>query len=223
MILRGFDNIRNMWHWERITAGPNKGAWMHPCFIRGNKVLCSYMSRHFSVPKANVPLHWMCPTKLIPSSEKIDSNRLTTMMTRGIRDLASEAFYLLDDHVVLLNQAQQEAFSDQIKSKSPTDSISKNVSHLLPSNEIVRKGDDHHQEWIEDKRFNGHGSFNVPISILEPTPLREDFQSNNNIGLMTYQFPNEEIDVFRDDDYRSCHTISLLLEPLSDETMEDFF
>lgn len=35
-----------MWHWERIVDGPFKGGWVHPYFIRGNKLLCRYMSRH---------------------------------------------------------------------------------------------------------------------------------------------------------------------------------
>ncbi len=39
-------NNRNMWHWERIIDGPFKGGWVHPYFVRGNKMLCTYMSRH---------------------------------------------------------------------------------------------------------------------------------------------------------------------------------
>ena len=35
-----------MWHFERILVGPYKGAFIHPCFVRGNKGLCGSMSRH---------------------------------------------------------------------------------------------------------------------------------------------------------------------------------
>ena len=197
---------------------------MHPCFIRGNKVLCSYMSRHCSVPKPNVPLHWMCPSKLIPGSEKIDSNRISNMINRGMRDFATEAFHLED---IIFPQAPKDIFSDQIISKIPTDGICKNgicknQSVWSSSKEIVRGYD---QELFGDnyKNLNYHVGYYVPDSVLEPTPLREDFQANSNIGLMPDQLSTEEIDVLRNNDSRSCHTISLLLEPLSDETIEDFF
>ena len=35
-----------MWHFERVLIGPYKGAFTHPCFVRGNKALCASMSRH---------------------------------------------------------------------------------------------------------------------------------------------------------------------------------
>lgn len=191
---RSFERQLNMWHWERITAGPNKGAWMHPCFIRGNKVLCSYMSRHSCGPKPNVPLHWMCPTKLIPNSEKIDSNRLSNMISRGIRDLANEAFHMDD---ISFPKAPYDTFSDQIKPTSPSDGMCKSLSDLLAKKEIVT-GVEH--ELFEDNNINNHGGYYVPDSVLEPTPLREDFLSDSNISyFMSHQFLNEEIDVFRDD------------------------
>jgi hypothetical protein len=43
---RSFQRQLNMWHWERILEGPFKGGWIHPYFVRGNKSLCSLMSRH---------------------------------------------------------------------------------------------------------------------------------------------------------------------------------
>jgi len=207
-----------MWHWERITAGPNKGAWMHPCFIRGNKVLCSYMSRHCSVQKPNVPLHWMCPSKLLPSAEKIDSNRLGNMITRGMGDLATEAFHLDD---ITLPKVQQNTFGDQIESKIPTDGICKNISAWFPTKGEIVTGNDH--KCFEDKIVNIQSGYNVPDSILEPTPIREDLLSNrDNISFLSDHFLWGESDVFRED-VRSCVNINLLLEPLSDETIDDFF
>lgn len=44
---------RNMWHFERVLEGKYKGAWIHPCFLRGNKPLCSLMSRHGAPPTAD--------------------------------------------------------------------------------------------------------------------------------------------------------------------------
>lgn len=42
---RSFRRQLNMWHYHRIMEGPHRGAFMHPCFIRGNKQLINYMSR----------------------------------------------------------------------------------------------------------------------------------------------------------------------------------
>jgi hypothetical protein len=50
---RSFRRQLNMWHFERILDGPNRGAFLHPYFVRGNKSLCSDMSRHvFLQPQA---------------------------------------------------------------------------------------------------------------------------------------------------------------------------
>lgn len=43
---RSFQRQLNMWHFERILDGPDKGAFVHPYFVRGNKPLCAYMTRH---------------------------------------------------------------------------------------------------------------------------------------------------------------------------------
>jgi hypothetical protein len=42
-----------MWHFERVLVGPYKGAFMNPCFVRGNKDLCASMSRH-QLPSAEM-------------------------------------------------------------------------------------------------------------------------------------------------------------------------
>ena len=43
---RSFERQLNMWHFDRIQQGPNRGAFIHPYFVRGRKALCSKMSRH---------------------------------------------------------------------------------------------------------------------------------------------------------------------------------
>jgi hypothetical protein len=136
------------------------------------------------------------------------------MFTRGIRDLANEAFHLDD---VMLSKTALDTFINPMKSKSPTDVICKSLSDSLPGNEIV-KGDD--QDWFEDKNIDCDGGYDVPISVLEPTPLREDFPLISNISLVSHKFASE--DTSRND-VQTCHNISLLLEPLADEAIEDFF
>ena len=43
---RSFQRQLNGWHFERVLTGPEKGAFVHPYFVRGNKPLCAYMSRN---------------------------------------------------------------------------------------------------------------------------------------------------------------------------------
>jgi hypothetical protein len=44
---RSFRRQLSMWHFERLLDGPEKRAFfMHPLFVRGNKPLCTHMSRH---------------------------------------------------------------------------------------------------------------------------------------------------------------------------------
>ena len=43
---RSFIRQLNFWHFERVLEGPEKGAFVHPFFLRGNRAMCSYMSRH---------------------------------------------------------------------------------------------------------------------------------------------------------------------------------
>ena len=47
---RSFARQLNMWHFERIVDEGNKNTFVHPFFIRGQKALCSKMSRHVKLP-----------------------------------------------------------------------------------------------------------------------------------------------------------------------------
>ena len=46
---RSFRRQLNMWHFERVLDGPNKGAFIHPYFVRDNRSLCALMSRQISL------------------------------------------------------------------------------------------------------------------------------------------------------------------------------
>lgn len=46
---RSFRRQLNMWHFERVEKGSNKGAFIHPYFVRDNKELCGYMSRQIAL------------------------------------------------------------------------------------------------------------------------------------------------------------------------------
>jgi hypothetical protein len=50
---RSFRRQLNMWHFQRILEGPDRGAFMHPYFIRGNRQMCSSMSRYMLPQSSN--------------------------------------------------------------------------------------------------------------------------------------------------------------------------
>lgn len=43
---RSFQRQINMWHFDKILDGPDKSGFFHPYFVKGNKALCSKMSRN---------------------------------------------------------------------------------------------------------------------------------------------------------------------------------
>ena len=43
---RSFQRQLHMWHFDRILAGPYKGAFFHKLFLKGQKELCARMSRN---------------------------------------------------------------------------------------------------------------------------------------------------------------------------------
>lgn len=43
---KSFQRNLNLWGFESITEGPNKGGCQHPIFIRGDREKCHYMTRH---------------------------------------------------------------------------------------------------------------------------------------------------------------------------------
>ena len=53
---RSFRRQLNMWHFQRITDGPNKGTFVHPYFVKGQRSLCSLMSRQIlpTIEMANI-------------------------------------------------------------------------------------------------------------------------------------------------------------------------
>jgi hypothetical protein len=62
---RSFARQLNMWRFERVTDGCCKGAFVHPYFIRGHRLLCAEMSRHSKLPISSYPIkskqleaHW---------------------------------------------------------------------------------------------------------------------------------------------------------------------
>eukprot|EP00934_Nitzschia_sp_Nitz4_P007270 Nitzschia sp. Nitz4//scaffold22_size323478//177028//177804//NITZ4_000545-RA/size323478-processed-gene-0.469-mRNA-1//-1//CDS//3329543049//7260//frame0 len=87
---RSFQRQLNMWHWERIVDGPYKGAWRHPYFVRGNKTLCRFMSRHLfsnnsSVSPSDSPIH-------INKGDFPSSINLASSLSMSFPSLAADSF-----------------------------------------------------------------------------------------------------------------------------------
>lgn len=43
---RSFERQLHMWHFEKLWCGRDRGSFSHPYFIKGNRALCSKMSRN---------------------------------------------------------------------------------------------------------------------------------------------------------------------------------
>ncbi|CAJ1941249.1 unnamed protein product [Cylindrotheca closterium] len=54
---KSFQRNLNLWGFESITEGPNKGGCQHPIFIRGDRAKCHYMTRRRVISNANESLH----------------------------------------------------------------------------------------------------------------------------------------------------------------------
>lgn len=72
----------NMWHFEKILDGPNKGGYFHSYFVKGNRALCSKMSRNL-IHKPESSGNLKTFSKLKMSENFMDKQPLTSdkMMT----------------------------------------------------------------------------------------------------------------------------------------------
>ena len=101
---RSFRRQLNMWRFERILEGPDKGAFTHPYFIRGRKMLCSHMSRHITNDIPTVSL----ARKI--SNERMGQMKATTNVMASpwhagddiVRMAAAEAEAIIDDKTDLM-------------------------------------------------------------------------------------------------------------------------
>lgn len=158
-----------MWHWERILDGPYKGGWIHPYFTRGNKLLCTYMSRH-GIPKLNVI------QQVLMSSPEMSKNSLITQQ--------------LPSTMTMINQNRD--YSDKLdfsftrtttSGTNPLKMISESIKNIeedwepLPAsfNDEESTSFDgptiHFSEHIQGAQF-------LDLKTLEPTPIREDSTFN---------------------------------------------
>jgi hypothetical protein len=72
---RSFARQLHMWRFERVIDGSCKGAFVHPYFLRGHRLLCAEMSRHNKLPIASYPIkskeleaHWHVTNEIGESS-----------------------------------------------------------------------------------------------------------------------------------------------------------
>ena len=53
---KSFARQVNSWHFQRVLDGSSKGAFVHPYFLRGHKLLCEEMSRCNKPPLSSFPI-----------------------------------------------------------------------------------------------------------------------------------------------------------------------
>ena len=66
--VRSFHRQFYMWRFERLTEGISKGAFAHPFFLKGQKSLCTLMSRHIDPARQLQQLQEMISTAATASN-----------------------------------------------------------------------------------------------------------------------------------------------------------
>jgi hypothetical protein len=128
---RSFQRQLNMWHFQRILDGPDKGAFVHPFFVRGNKLLCGRMSRH--VPP-NQALAASLPDLVNdPSIERVDISNWSlrhieaSIMPLEKSDISSASYSVPDSAMTSCSQ------TDFLASKPGVDHSIETTSDSLRS------------------------------------------------------------------------------------------
>lgn len=137
--IRSFHRQLNMWHFERIADGPDKGAFRHPYFIRGKRSMVARMSRNCppSPESKQQILPYQDPTKLVQQlsssveDQKIrlsPTNRAATLpeSQQGNRPLSPSVFQLL--------QQQNEIWSEGVLQRGSNDEEGKKEKALGSKN-----------------------------------------------------------------------------------------
>jgi hypothetical protein len=142
-----------MWHWDRITTGPLKGAWFHPAFLKHNKFFCMFMSRHTPAEELSFNVD---PRPFLPG-QKPEPQPRTTIASTTTRALEQSS--------------SQSSIAEPIHSMNCMDW--NQAAREYPSSTIM----------VQKLYASGHGSLldslhfpnaTPTMSILEPTPILEN-------------------------------------------------
>lgn len=187
---RSFQRQLNMWHWERIVEGPFKGGWKHPYFLRGNKLLCSYMSRRM-----------MCDPSVPPELLVKPQSQNQHEMSNAIKTNLSVPVVPSCDKLMGAPSSMKWV---SFRPSSPISSFSASSSLLC-----FGKGMDDEDEFAPlpistNGTFLGFQSFSKQdLSSLDPTPIREpkfDYLAAPSIQFQTIHALSEPLppDAFDD-------------------------
>lgn len=119
---RSFRRQLNMWHFERILDGPNKGGFHHPFFVKGNKELCSYMSRDAKVTPQiiqakNILFNHQCSSHLLEP---------TPIRSSSLQLLNVNLFNVASANRLTPSNGSQNTFAESIISSFPAQPCMKN-------------------------------------------------------------------------------------------------
>jgi len=183
---RSFRRQLNMWHFHRITEGPNRGAFMHPCFVRGNKQLMSYMSRH------SAPLHSTSTEPHTPAGER---QRQTE--TLGVPAIASSS---ADFHSRSSNYASTSASLDR-QHDGP-------LAPIAASHDHHSRRHYHHRHQLPPVMEYSHhwqpalGQLNYNYAQPVPPPI-----DSNYARVQPYNYTQEPLREMPLDETQSAHKI----------------
>lgn len=133
---RSFQRQLNMWHFQRVLDGPDRGAFVHPYFIRGNKPLCAYMSRHGlnlpdphhlsqTQPSSDLPMTVSSFECALKSSDmfsyEADTNSGCDLKDGDLSMFAGRTFYFVDPMISNSSKAHTEEQENKHSTEQPYD------------------------------------------------------------------------------------------------------
>jgi hypothetical protein len=122
---RSFSRQLNMWHFERVTDGSCKGAFVHPYFLRGHKLLCGKMSRYSKLPLSSYPISmkqleapWHFTNEIGESSAGVYPSRAAAAAAASPPSSPSysSAKSALHEHAAILLPSSSEEDEQQVNS-----------------------------------------------------------------------------------------------------------
>ena len=155
-------STRNMWHFNRITSGPLKGAWMHSCFLKESRKLCTYMSRQAASegdPFDADPIPFLPALPAPQKEEKVVENS-----RRGRAKSTGDSLEQIPPTISFTNPPHSMTWH-QAECDYQSSSISGPESRLMSQQQQIMMGLD---DFVHPNFLS-----TTPLSMLEPTPILE--------------------------------------------------
>jgi hypothetical protein len=195
---RSFERQLNGWYFERILDGPDKGAFMHPYFVRGNKFMCTLMSRNF--PPEPIPPTLMMNPVTDSTFERINhSNRTPRLLDYGVKPVEEPAH----------NDVSTSSDFAHFSKLAPTarKNLSSGIFDLSSSSKVGHNRGDRDDMSSDDLQA---GSPNEKLLCIPPTELQDPTMMNTFIPtpMESRIFPSK------------LASPTLMMDPMTNSTFE---